>query len=110
MQKGFQYGIPSGESRIILFDALDVGTRKFLDYDDFIKLAKQIDMPVVPVIYDGPWSDELINLSNGPSLVSGSSNIREGFVIRPRKERWDAQIGRVILKYVGEDYLVKKHR
>jgi hypothetical protein len=42
------------------------------------------------------------------SIVRGAGNIREGFVVRPLKERFDGEIGRVILKYIGESYLLRK--
>jgi len=34
--------------------------------------------------------------------------VREGWVGRPVKERYDHRVGRVILKMVGEGYLMSK--
>ena len=47
-------------------------------------------------------------MSNGPSLVPGADHNREGCVIKPMKERIHDKIGRVILKCVGTEYLMKK--
>jgi hypothetical protein len=60
----------------------------------------------VPHVYDGPFDLQNIReLSNGPSLIAGANNIREGVVVKPAVERIDPKIGRVILKYVGDAYL-----
>lgn len=97
---------------IILFDAMDVVSRKYLDYDDFIAVAKSIDMPVVPVLYRGPWhyDDSTKAIANGKTTLANADHVREGFVVRPVKERWDPSIQRVILKLVGEDYHLRKEK
>lgn len=92
---------------LMFFDAKNVDTQKYLDYDDFIKLTTKLELPVVPVLYRGPWSNELRKLANGPSMVVGANHIREGFVVKPIHERWDQRCGRVILKLIGEDYLLR---
>jgi RNA ligase (TIGR02306 family) len=65
----------------------------------------------VPVLYRGPFSKEKVaEYTNGKETVSGkSTHIREGIVITPTKERRDPAIGRVILKSVSEDYLLRKN-
>lgn len=108
VQKGYEYGIQKGKYSIALFDAMDIKTRRYFDYDEFVDFAKSIDMPVVPTLFRGAWDSELIKFSNGPTTVPGGVNRREGFVCRPVKERWDQSVGRVVLKYVGEEYLLKK--
>lgn len=35
-------------------------------------------------------------------------HVREGIVVKPIKERWDQDIGRVFLKLAGEGYLLRK--
>ena len=47
-------------------------------------------------------------LANGASTLPGAAHTREGFVVRPTKERWHPLLGRVILKLIGEDYLLRK--
>jgi len=37
----------------------------------------------------------------------GDAHLREGIVIRPAEERRDPEIGRVILKHVGDGYLLR---
>jgi RNA ligase (TIGR02306 family) len=103
-----KYGAGPGEVRLALFDAYDVRERRFLDYDDFAELAETLGLPTVPVIHRGPWSDTLRDLACGQTTVSGAAHCREGFVVRPVRERIDRRIGRVVLKLVGEDYLLRK--
>jgi RNA ligase (TIGR02306 family) len=53
---------------------------------------------------------ELVKLAEGPSLIPGASNAREGIVIRPIKERYHRRVGRVILKIVSNAYLERSSR
>jgi RNA ligase (TIGR02306 family) len=103
-----RYGADPGEVRLILFDAWNTATARWLNYDDFGGVVNVLGLPTVPVVYRGPWSDELRSLANGPSTMPGAPHMREGFVVRPVRERWDPHVGRVILKLVGEDYLLRK--
>ncbi len=47
-------------------------------------------------------------LSTGNTTVGTAAHIREGVVVKPLVERTDPKIGRVILKYLNDDYLLKK--
>lgn len=92
---------------LLFFDAKDTTTQQYLNYDEFMNLASKLNLPTVPLLYRGAWSNELRSLANGQSMVSGADHIREGFVAKPIQERWDRRVGRVILKLVGEDYLLR---
>jgi tRNA-binding EMAP/Myf-like protein len=97
------YGVPPAEGvRMAAFDAMDIKTRRFMDVDAFRDFCREIDVPVVPELYRGPWSDGL----NGKSTIA--DHTREGFVVKPLTERRDNRVGRVILKLAGEDYLLRK--
>ena len=97
---------------LVLFDALDVRTRKWLDYDAFLALADSLQLPAVPELYRGPWSserrDELFALAEGPTVLGGGANVREGWVLRPTVERSDPRLGRVQMKLHGQGYLLRK--
>ncbi len=102
-----KYGSSPNQFFLRLFDALDINTRKYLDYDDFIKLAADLDIPTVPILYRGEWKKELEELRNGKTTLGGN-HCREGFVVKPAKEEIVPHLGRKILKFVGEDYLLRK--
>lgn len=104
-----KYGL-SGTADLILFDALDTVTRKYLDYDEFLALAKDLDLKTVPELYRGPWDDSLISHSEGQTVAGDGLHVREGFVVRPTTERYDLTVGRVVLKMVGEGYHMRKQK
>lgn len=68
----------------------------WLNYDDFVNLMKELELPMAPVLHRGIWKDDLRSLANGVSTIPNANHIREGFVAKPVKERWDQRIGRVI--------------
>jgi RNA ligase (TIGR02306 family) len=104
-----RYGAQKGQVSMICFDALDIKTRTYLDWMDFVDLMKRLDLPVVPIIHQGGWDKSKVQeWSNGKSLMPFVDHIREGFVVKPVKFRYDPQISRVILKRHGEDYLTRK--
>lgn len=68
-----------------------------------------LNIPMVPVLAVEKFSlDRARELSEGKTEVDGADQIREGVVVKPLIERTNADIGRVILKYVGEQYLTRK--
>ena len=102
-----KYGIPSG-TKLILFDALNTDTRTYHNYDEFRHVAETLGLQTVPELYRGPWSPVLVSHAEGRTMIAGADHVREGFVVRPIAERWDHKCGRVILKMIGEDYLLRK--
>jgi RNA ligase (TIGR02306 family) len=96
-----------GEGGMHFFDALDTKTRTWLDEDDLRALCARLGLPMVPVLYRGSWSPELVRHAEGKSTVD-PRRVREGFVVRPVKERYDMLgCGRVILKLHGEGFLTR---
>src|SRR6185436_9654169 len=86
------------------FDVL-VGEH-YLDYDDFAALCARHGVVTVPLLERGPFSlARIAELSRGQTTLP-DQHIREGVVVRPVVERFDPQIGRVILKYLSDDYLL----
>lgn len=103
------YGVPTDERvRFVAFDAMDLKTRKYLDVDEFLEFCKLIDVPVAPTLYRGPFSADVANMAEGPSVMPGANHVREGIVIKPIKERHDMRVGRVFLKLAGQGYLLRK--
>ena len=118
--KNFNYGVKSG-AQFRVFDVYSVKDQKYLDFDDAYAMATGISLEWVPILYRGPWDVEKCNpLCEGNTTISfnvgeiatvfPANHIREGFVVRPTKERWSEQTGRVILKRHGEEYLLRKKR
>ena len=49
--------------------------------------------------------DLVRELAAGKTTLAGK-HIREGVVVKPEKERKDPRIGRVVLKYLSDAYLL----
>lgn len=111
VQKGFNYGL-KGESALILFDIYSIERGQYLDYDEFMVIAEALQLPVTPMLYRGPWTnlEDFESYADGDSIQAEDSHIREGFVLRPVKERFDDKLGRVVVKLHGQDYLTGKKR
>ena len=68
----------------------------------------RLDIPAVPELYRGPWSPDLARLAEGATVLGNGAHVREGWVVRPVRERVHPDLGRVILKRHGEGYLTRK--
>lgn len=110
--RGMDYGIPK-ESLFVAFDVFSLERGKYLDYDEFTALVDLLQIPRVPELYRGPWTsfEEFEPMADGDSVLAqsrGGKHFREGFVLRPTKERFNDQVGRVILKLHGQEFLTAK--
>jgi RNA ligase (TIGR02306 family) len=104
VQKEFDYGVATTAFRV--FDIYDTKTKKYLDFDRMQAIVNELKLDLVPILYRGPWSKDLLELAGGNTTLPGK-HIREGFVVKPTVER-TSRIGRTILKVIGEEYLLKK--
>lgn len=93
------------EVRVAFFDAYSE-TEGWLNYGSFRLLCLVYNLPIVPVLYRGPFNLDLAyQLAEGKSTIA--SHVREGIVVKPVHER-TAKIGRVFLKLPGQGYLLRK--
>lgn len=99
--QNLKYGI-EGEVRFRAFDAFSLKAGEFYDSEPFQALMENLDIPTVPILYQGPWTAEIEDMRNGKSILA--DHHREGFVIKPMFERFSDRFGRVILKAIGEEY------
>lgn len=111
IQRGYSYGVGATDTEFRLFD-IAFGERanlRYMDAELVEKICKDYEIPMVPVLYKGPFSKEiLLKHTDGKETVSGKSlHIREGAVVKPLQERIDSRAGRVILKSVSAEYLLK---
>jgi RNA ligase (TIGR02306 family) len=109
------YGAHAGKDDTLGFRVFDVyegspGQGRYLDDAELEAFCEQHALERVPVLYRGPFSREVMSQwTDGKESISGEGlHIREGIVIRPVVERRDDRIGRVQLKSVSEDYLLRK--
>lgn len=105
------YGVSPEEGvRFAAFDVLDLNTMRWLDPEECRKWCHNIGVPVVPTLYTGPWSQDLVKLAEGvTTMVGGATHCREGIVIKPASGRWSLSLNsRLCLKLHGQQYLLRK--
>lgn len=106
--KGIQdlhYGLTS--SKVAIFDINIDG--EWISEHEITQILFNMEVDQVPYLYSGPHSiAKMDELKRGKTTIN-SANVREGLVIRPSTERRDDRIGRVILKAINEDYLLRKN-
>ena len=79
---------------------------KYLDCDAFTALCGTYGVTTVPELGRGSYSLAFVrDLSSGQTTLPGT-HIREGVVVRPAQERYDTKVGRVVFKYLNDDYLL----
>ena len=102
-----RYGVPQGQARAVFFDAKPING-PYLDFDVAEQVFKTLGLPTAPVLYRGAFKDIPVDLAEGFTIVGDGANVREGYVVRPVRERFDQRTGRVILKCVGQGYHLRK--
>jgi RNA ligase (TIGR02306 family) len=96
-----------GEWGFAAFDLFLDG--RYAGADDFAAACARHGVPTVPVLYRGAFSlDAVKAVSGGPTTLGDAAHIREGAVVRPLTERLDPKLGRVVLKYISDEYLFAK--
>jgi RNA ligase (TIGR02306 family) len=98
-----KYG--SSEIQLRLFDISFNNT--YVNYDVFNSFCQDMDLPTAPLIYRGPFDQELLAAMSQGQAFQGD-HMREGVVVRPTQERWNNYIGRVILKKINPAYLQRR--
>lgn len=105
VQKNYSYGCTNGERKLVFFDLRFDG--KWVDTVASRKFFNERSLPIVPELYRGPYSKEkILSLRDGRSVFSSSQSVREGVVVKPLVEEMSF-IGRKILKFISDDYLLK---
>lgn len=109
IQGGYSYGLGSGEHRLAIFDVLVtnvLGGQNFLDWEGVECFAERTGLPLVPVLYKGPFEPKLVDeWMQGPSILCPDQKVREGFVMKPSVET-KCWIGRKMLRAINPEYLL----
>lgn len=109
IQKGYSYGLPARDQRhdLVAFDVMRNGN--YLDWDDFNLAVNGMVVLRVPVIYYGPFqsADAMKRFTVGASKLDPATKVREGVVVKPMREQTHPMLGRKILKFISEEFLLK---
>lgn len=79
---------------------------QFLGPRECYAATKDLGLNSVPLIKIGSFEKKDLEYRLGNSLLD-NTHIREGIVIKPLTPRWNEEVGRVILKVISEDYLMR---
>ncbi len=88
------------------FDLLLDGA--YADHERFVGLCAEHGVETVPELGRPGFSLQAVKMLSQGRAFAGE-HIREGVVVKPLVERTDPAIGRVILKYLSDDYLLGKY-
>jgi RNA ligase (TIGR02306 family) len=98
--QALRYGLGNAID-FVAFDLMVDG--KYVDYDEFRERCKRHGIPTAPLLARQEFYLPAIReIGSGESILGRGSHPMEGVVIRPVKERTDARVGRVILKYIND--------
>lgn len=100
------YGLTDGKIDAVFFD-MKRGD-KYVPWVEFAEFCIVQELPVVPVLYFGPYRDGLIAEHTDGKSMMAPKQIREGCVIKTAFEENNLRIGRKILKSVSEAYLLRQ--
>lgn len=95
--------------RLHFFHIYDVIKRRQLHYDDVKIILKDLDLPIVPELYRGPWlgKEEMYQFAEGQCTIN-PKHVREGFVLQTLDRRREEYLGPREYKHVGEGYKLSK--
>ncbi len=104
-----RYGLQKGNAELAFFDAFDVTTQEYLDFDVMKSMVEGMGLQIAPIVYRGPYDRAVIDpLAEQDSIYPGTQHLSEGVVIRSITERLYLGHQRAILKYVGQRYHLRK--
>jgi RNA ligase (TIGR02306 family) len=112
--KGFKYDckLENGKmpTKIRFFDIFSVKDMRYVDYDVFVAMIQQAGLETTPELYRGAWLGKEAMYPYAEGLTTlGGGHIREGFVLRTVKERFEYKLqSRMQVKLVGEGYNLQK--
>jgi len=115
IQKGYMYGCNAGEHKLYLYDIMVDG--RWLDYynhsdgqgydeQGFVGLASKLNLRTVPIVYQGPLQWQM--LGEFLSFNAISEEVNEGVVVRPAQERNSPAFGRVLLKWINDEFYARE--
>ena len=105
--QSLKYGAKTNDIFFVAFAILD--KQRWLDFQEFLDSVNSIPgLKTPPLLYRGPFDLAIAEkLAEGDSQWPGANHMAEGVVVLPEHERFDSEIGRVMLKLVSNRYLEK---
>lgn len=103
IQKGYLYNLGLHEHKFYVYDVMKDG--KYLDFFNAQIFCKNVGLEMVPLMFIGPFTMDKVNEFLTVNAIS--KEINEGVVVCPVFDRYSPVMGRVKLKYINPDYLLR---
>jgi RNA ligase (TIGR02306 family) len=110
-----KYGLT--ERTIYFFNAFDVASGRFVDYQELLSIVLDLDVQLVPVLFTGSGTkigdpgfatvDDFVKLSTIKTHLYPQSVWAEGIVVRPTVEQFHRKLGRFSFKTINPEFLLK---
>jgi RNA ligase (TIGR02306 family) len=99
------YDCKHNEQKFRIFDV--VIDHVYQSWEFIEKVANILNIETVPLLYRGKYDfDKIIKMRDGKTTLG--SHVREGIVVTSDPECYHPEIGRKILKFISDDYLLRK--
>lgn len=97
------------DHELFVFNVWDTETHTYLNFNEFMLACELLELQTVPIEEEGDSFDYTIEdlLLKADAKYAGTTNDREGIVIRPKIEAWsEVESGRLSFKVVSNHYLL----
>ena len=92
---------------VVFFDLMIDG--KYVDFKIFKDFCLKNNLPIVPILYIGPFSKEVLQkYTEGLTNIGKGVHITEGCIVKPIVESYSNHCGRKVLKSINPEYLLTK--
>ena len=100
------------ELDFFVFNIFDIDKRKYLDFEEMMKIINELNLKIVPIIHSeiditNFTLESLLELSKGFYNFDDKTKIQEGIVIRSLKEKTIPFLGRFSFKVINNDFLLE---
>lgn len=73
------------------------------------RVAALLEVQTVPLMYQGPFNlEETLKMRDGKTTLGGQ-HVREGVIVTAEPETYHPEVGRKIIKFISDDYLLRKN-
>jgi RNA ligase (TIGR02306 family) len=95
---------------MLVFNIYNMETKQYLDFPEFQRVAKELDIPTVPILEVGDsFEYDLPTLLQKAKGKYDSGKQREGIVIRPQTNFWSRELSENLsFKVINDDFLLKE--
>lgn len=101
------YDCEKNQQKLAIFDVLIDHT--YQPWEIILEVAEALGVKTVPLLYRGPFDLEKALAFRDGRTILGGRHVREGVVVCAEPEATDVLIGRKMLKFISDDYLLRKN-